>query len=54
MEYSTPLIFRDIFENSDRFNGETNRWLEQISLQVEFGRVTLAFLLEQLRKGDLQ
>ncbi len=54
MEYPTPSTFKDIFEDSDDFNDETNRWLEQISLQAEFGRLTLAFLLERLREGDLQ
>lgn len=54
MKYPTPSIFEDIFENSESFNDETNRWLEQISLQAEFGRLALAFLLEQLRESDFQ
>lgn len=54
MKYPTPSIFKDVFENSNDFNDETNRWLEQISLQAEFGRLALAFLLEKLREGDLQ
>ncbi len=52
MKYPTPLIFKDLFENSESFSDETNHWLEQISLQAKFGKLALAFLIEQLRTGD--
>ena len=54
MKYPTPSIFEDIFEDSNHFDEETNRLLSQITLQAEFGRLTLAFLLEQLREDNLQ
>lgn len=54
MKYPTPLLFRGIFENSESFNDETNRCLEQISLQAEFGRLALIFVLECLRDNDCQ
>lgn len=52
MKYPTPSIFKNIFEDSDDFNEETNRWLEQIALQSEFGRLVLKFVLEGLKKGE--
>ncbi len=54
MEYPTPPIFKNIFEDSKGFNDETNRWLSQIALQAEFGRLVLVFVLERLREDNLQ
>lgn len=51
MKYPTPSLFREIFENSESFDEETNRCLEQISLQAEFGRLVLMFMLKSLKKG---
>ena len=54
MKYPTPSMFEDIFENSDGFNDETNRWLSQIALQAEFGRLALIFALRRLREDELE
>lgn len=54
MEYPTPAVFQDIFENTDNFNEETNRWLQQVALQAEFGKLILDFLLKCLQTGDRQ
>lgn len=54
MQYPTPAVFQDIFETTDNFNDETNRWLQQVALQADFGKIILGFLLECMRAGDRQ
>lgn len=54
MQYPSPALFKDIFETTDNFNNQTNRWLLQVALQAEFGKIVLAFILERLQAGDRQ
>lgn len=54
MQYPTPALFKDIFETTNDFDEQTNRWLLQVALQAEFGKIVLAFILERLQAGDRQ